>query len=52
MFSGDVADSDEHVIPRWLQRRFNLSNHEVILTNQTPFRYAKAMVPVKTEHNR
>ena len=52
MFSGDVADSDEHVIPRWLQRRFNLSNQEVILPNQTTFRYAKARVPVQGRHNR
>ena len=48
----EVADSDEHVIPRWLQRRFDLSNQEVMLPNQTAFRYAKARVPVKTEHNR
>jgi len=52
MFSGEVADSEEHVIPRWLQRRFSLSNQEVILPNQTTFRYAKAKVPVETEHNR
>src|SRR6266540_4446993 len=52
MFSGAVADSEEHVIPRWLQRRFSLSNQEVVLPNQTTFRYAKAKVPVKTEHNR
>lgn len=51
MFSGEEADSDEHVIPKWLQRRFNLSNQEVILPNQTTFRYAKAKIPVKTEHN-
>lgn len=52
MLSGEVADSEEHVIPRWLQRRFNLSNQEVVLPNETVFRYAKARVPVKTEHNR
>ena len=52
MFSGEVADSEEQVIPRWLQRRFNLSHQEVILPNQTVFRYAKARVPVETEHNR
>ena len=49
---GEVADSDEHAIPRWLQRRFNLSNQEVILPNQTVFRYAKGREPVATEHNR
>jgi hypothetical protein len=51
MFSGAVADSQEHVIPDWLQRRFKLSNQEVILPNQTAFRYVNAKVPVKTEHN-
>jgi hypothetical protein len=52
MFSGAVADSEEHVIPDWLQRRFNLANQEVILPNQTAFRYAKAKAPVRIEHNR
>ena len=47
MFSGEVADSEEHVIPRWLQRRFGLWEQEVLLPNQTTFRYANAKVPVK-----
>lgn len=51
MFSGAVADSEEHVISDWLQRRFKLSNQEVVLPNQTAFRYANAKVPVTTEHN-
>lgn len=51
MFSGETADSKEHVIPDWLQRRFKLANQEVILPNQTVFRYANAKVPVKAEHN-
>jgi len=51
MFSGETADSKEHVIPDWLQRRFKLAHQEVILPNQTAFRYANAKVPVKTEHN-
>ena len=52
MFSGELADDNEHVIPKWLQRRFNLYGQEVILPNQTAFRYAKAKVAVKGEHNR
>src|SRR5260370_40674428 len=52
MFSGAVADSEEHVIPRWQQRRFSLSTQELVPPNQTTFRYAKAKVPVKIEHNR
>jgi hypothetical protein len=52
MFSGGVADEEEHVIPQWLQRRFNLWNQEVVLPNQTAFRYARAKVPVAAEHNR
>ncbi len=51
MFSGEEADSDEHVIPGWLQRRFGLWGQDVVLPNQTTFRYARAKVGVKTEHN-
>jgi hypothetical protein len=47
----EVADSEEHVIPRWLQRRFGLWAQEVLLPNQATFRYAKAKVPVKAQHN-
>ena len=52
MFSGELADDDEHVIPKWLQRRFNLWGQDVVLPNQTTFRYAKAKVAVKGQHNR
>jgi hypothetical protein len=51
MFSGEAADNHEHVLPKWLQRRFDLWNQEVILPNQTTFRYTKAKIPVKSEHN-
>lgn len=51
MFSGELADDNEHVIPRWLQRRFNLWGQEVILPNETTFRYAKAKVAVRRKHN-
>lgn len=51
MFSGEPADSDEHVIPSWLQRRFGLWGQDVVLPNQTAFRYARAKVGVKAEHN-
>jgi len=52
MFSGELADDDEHVIPKWLQRRFSLWGKDVVLPNQTTFRYAKAKVAVKGQHNR
>ena len=51
MFSGAAADSAEHVIPKWLQRRFSLWNQSVILPNGTTSPYRQVKVPVKTEHN-
>src|SRR5687767_7155353 len=39
MFSGERADSDEHVIPSWLQRRIGLWGQDVVL----PIRRHSAM---------
>ena len=51
MFSDETADTEEHVIPRWMQSRFNLQNQLVVLPNGTtlPYRYVK--VPVASKHN-
>jgi hypothetical protein len=51
IFSGEPADSEEHVIPKWLQRRFNLWNQTLALPNGTTSPYRQVKVPVRTEHN-
>lgn len=51
MFSGEAADSKEHIIPAWMQRRFNLANQTHMLPNGTTIRYALATVPVAAAHN-
>lgn len=51
MFSGVEADTWEHVIPRWLQRRFNLWNQELTLPNATTMPYRQVKVPALEEHN-
>ena len=37
--------SDEHVIPRWAQRRFNLWNQELVLLNGTSIPYRLLTIP-------
>lgn len=51
MFSGEAADSKEHIIPGWMQRRFGLANQTHVLPNGTKIRYALATIPVATAHN-
>lgn len=51
IFSGESPDSDEHVVPKWLQGRFGLWNQAIVLPNQTAFRYAQAKVPAQGVHN-
>jgi hypothetical protein len=51
MFSGEVADTYEHVIPKWLQRRFDLWNQELVLPNGTSLPYRQVKVPVKGSDN-
>ncbi|MFW9880988.1 MAG: hypothetical protein ACFFG0_48620 [Candidatus Thorarchaeota archaeon] len=33
------ADSREHIFPRWLLRRFNLWDSELVLLNRTKIKY-------------
>jgi hypothetical protein len=40
-----VPFNDEHVIPDWLLRRFNLHGRLVVIPNQTGFRYGQLTVP-------
>jgi hypothetical protein len=37
--------TDEHVFPKWMQRRFNLWNQELTLLNGTPIRYRSLTIP-------
>lgn len=51
MFSGDAATNEEHVLPRWMQKRFNLGDQTYNLPNGTTIQYKHAKVPVAQEHN-
>lgn len=51
MFSGGPADTIEHVVPKWLQRRFDLWNETLVLPNGTGSPYRQVTVPVTAEHN-
>src|SRR5579863_3585043 len=42
---GSVPFNDEHVIPNWLLRRFELHGRRIQIPNQTEFRYAGMTVP-------
>jgi len=41
----DSNRSDEHVFPKWMQRRFNLWNQELTLLNRTTIRYRSLTIP-------
>lgn len=51
MFSGDLTENEEHIIPRWLQRRFNLKEQSYYLPNGTPIKYKYCKIPVKQSEN-
>ncbi|NOU52601.1 hypothetical protein HG263_19030 [Pseudoalteromonas sp. JBTF-M23] len=51
IFSGEQADTKEHVVPAWLQRKMNLSNQKVNLPNGTCLKYKQVVVPATKEHN-
>jgi hypothetical protein len=51
IFTGKDADSSEHVIPLWLQTRFNLSEQTLIIPNGTTLKYKHHRVPADTEAN-
>lgn len=52
LFTGQDTDSSEHVIPRWLQKRFNLEDQKVIIPNGTTLQYKHVQVPAASEPNR
>lgn len=42
---GDFADSDEHIIPKWIQRRYDLWNQKIRLPNDTTIAYRQLKIP-------
>src|SRR4051812_28354051 len=51
MFSGETADNEEHVIPRWMQSRYGLWTQTVFIPNGTALQYRFVKVPVNSVHN-
>lgn len=52
VFCGEPADTVEHVIPKWLQEHFDLSNQRLLLWNGTTMPYRQATVPACLRCNR
>jgi hypothetical protein len=51
LFSDEETSSEEHVLPRWMQKRFSLANQTYNLPNGTPIAYRNARVPAAQAHN-
>ncbi len=51
MFCGETPDTEEHIIPKWLQNRYSLQNQILLIPNGTELQYKFAKIPVKNEHN-
>ena len=51
LFSGTEPDTEEHVIPDWLQRRFELQRQTYHLPNETGLDYRHAKVPSSQKYN-
>ena len=52
IFTGkEVTDSDEHVIPTWLQARFKLADETMFIPNGTTLKYKHHRVPADKEAN-
>lgn len=47
----NLEATEEHVIPRWAQKRYQLWNQELILLNDTSIRYRQLTVPCCKECN-
>ncbi|MDR3587951.1 MAG: hypothetical protein P4L59_21965 [Desulfosporosinus sp.] len=48
---GDPATTIEHIIPKWLQNRFNLWDQQITLPNGTPIFYRQLTIPACTKCN-
>jgi len=51
IFTGKDTDSAEHVIPQWLQKRFNLQNETLFIPNGTTLKYKHHRVPADLNAN-
>ena len=48
----EVEASSEHIFPRWLQKRFDLWNQELVLLNRTTIPYRQLTVPCCADCNK
>jgi hypothetical protein len=51
MFSGEKPDNEEHVIPRWMQSRYDLWTKTLNIPNGTRLQYRNVRVPVRSSDN-
>lgn len=51
IFSNEETNTQEHVIPRWLQKRMNLSEEKLFIPNGTNIRYKHLVIPAQKTHN-
>lgn len=51
LFSGEATENEEHVIPAWMQRRFNLWQQKIIIPNGTSLQYRFVKVGAAERHN-
>ena len=45
VFCGSPGDTKEHIIPRWLQKHFELKDQQLKLPNETTLKYCRALLP-------
>ena len=45
IFCGEPANTKEHIIPRWLQKHFDLKDQRLGLWNKTEIFYSQATIP-------
>ena len=48
---GSVSTTKEHIVPKWLQRKFNLWNQQLVLPNGTSIQYRQLTIPVCSRCN-
>ncbi len=45
VFCGQPGDTKEHIIPRWLQKHFNLKDQQLRMINKTKIQYCRVVLP-------
>lgn len=48
---GQPADTEEHIIPKWLQKKYDLWNQRLTLPNRTTITYKQLKIPCCSECN-